>query len=142
MSKRNLISFVSAAVVVLIALIIGLYPSDKGPVICDMNKDGYCTEAGITFSIEPVPVFAMKENVFRATFAEPSIVPENTDLALHLTMPGMEMGTNRFRLKRIGPGSFSGKGVIPRCPSGKTLWRASILDISARELASFDFDVK
>jgi len=141
MSKRNLISIISAAVV-LIVLVILLYPSDRAPEVCDINLEGYCTEAGITFSIEPVPVTAMKENVFRVTVSDPSIVPEGTDLALHLNMPGMDMGANRFRLKRIGPGRYSGKGVIPRCPSGKTLWRAVILDISARELASFSFDVK
>lgn len=142
MSKRNLISIISAAVAVLIVLVIWLYPSDKTPKACDINKQGGCIEAGFTFSIEPVPVTAMKESVFRVKVDDQSLIPEGTDLALHLAMPGMDMGPNRFRLKHIGSGLYSGKGVIPRCPSGRTLWSATILDISARKLAIFYFDVK
>jgi len=142
MSKRNLISIISAVVVVLIVLVVWLYPSDRAPRACDINKDGGCTLNGITFKVEPVPVTAMKDSVFRVTVADPSLIPQGTDLALHLGMPGMDMGINRFRLKHIGSGLYSGKGVIPRCPSGRTLWSATILDISARELAIFYFDVK
>jgi len=139
MSKRDLISAIS---VIVISLVIVLYPSQKGPRPCDINQKGGCTVSGVTFSIEPRPVRAMRENVFRVKLANQSLVPENSDLALHLTMPGMDMGTNRMRLKNIQPGWYSGKGVIPRCPSGNKLWRASILDISAREIAAFHFEVE
>jgi hypothetical protein len=142
MSKRNLISIISAALVVLIAIVLGLYSSGPTPGACDINQEGGCTEAGITFYIEPRPVAAMKDSVFSIRVDDPSLVPDKTDLALHLTMPGMDMGANRFRLKSITPGWYSGKGVIPRCPSGSKLWRAAILDISARELAAFNFEVE
>jgi len=142
MSNKKQTSLIFAVAFVLIALVIVLYPSHRSQDICDINREGGCTIKGITFSIDPRPVTAMRENVFRARLEDPSMVPEGTDLALHLTMPGMEMGINRMRLKKIGPGRYSGKGVIPRCPSGQKLWRAAILDISARELASFHFEVE
>ena len=65
MSKKDLVSIISAALVVLIALVIGLYPSGRTPGACDINQEGGCTEAGIAFSIEPRPVAAMRDNVFR-----------------------------------------------------------------------------
>lgn len=142
MSRKELTSLTAAALLVIAALVIGLYPSDSGPGPCVINSEAGCSLPGITFSIEPRPVRAMRENVFRVRIEDPAMVPEGTDLALHLSMPGMDMGINRMRLKNFRPGMYSGKGVIPRCPSGSKLWRAAILDISARELASFDFEVE
>jgi hypothetical protein len=41
-------------------------------------------------------------------------------------MPGMYMGRNEVILKKSPTGAFTGRGIIPRCPAGKTLWQADI----------------
>jgi hypothetical protein len=82
------------------------------------------------------------------------------ELLLDLSMQGMFMGKNQVVLKRtegnnyknsrfkvqdsrskIQSLKFKGKGIIPRCPSGKTLWQADIY-LPDQEMVSFRFHVK
>jgi hypothetical protein len=55
-------------------------------------------------------------------------------------MPGMEMGRNHVELKSVGSGEFQGTGVIVRCPSGRTIWRATVT-IPDQGTIDFIFDV-
>ncbi|GAB4543505.1 MAG: hypothetical protein Fur0020_13010 [Thermodesulfovibrionia bacterium] len=97
-------------------------------VDCDINS-GPCkkgTDKGIViFDVSPKPVKAMNELEF--------IVHldgfHNYDydlLKISLSMPGMYMGKNEVILKRLEKGRYKGKGVIPMCVTGKTLWKATI----------------
>ena len=38
----------------------------------------------------------------------------------------MNMGPNRVILKSAGPGTYEGRGIIVRCPSGRKIWRATV----------------
>ena len=77
----------------------------------------------VVFDISPKPVMTMKELTF-AVRIEGGGTPQS--LVLDLSMPGMYMGRNRVVLKKTSDGGYSGRGVIPRCPSGKRLWQAEI----------------
>ena len=132
-----------AAIVLLGALV--LYRGNTGPgealKTCDINN-GECLVSGVLLTVEPTPLTAMRETVFRVMLQHTVTVPEDTSLALHLFMPGMDMGTNRFKLQPIGQRVYSGRVVVPRCPSGKKLWRAVVLNYGAQELAEFYFEVQ
>jgi hypothetical protein len=109
---------------------------------CNINE-GPCikTAAGraISFDIMPRPVKAMEELVFSVMVTPCTALPET--LLLDLDMPGMMMGKNQVVLKKINGSIYRGKGIIVRCRSGRTLWRATILSDALNNTA-FTFDVK
>ncbi len=113
---------------------------DYGPD-CDIDK-GPCTKRidniEIALDINPKPVEAMKELSFTVNLRGSS---GHEKLIIDLDMPGMYMGENRVLLKRSADGEFTGIGVIPRCPSGKRLWRATI-EIPDIGKVDFLFNVK
>ncbi|MBI5848067.1 MAG: hypothetical protein HZB31_08990 [Nitrospirae bacterium] len=77
----------------------------------------------VTFDITPRPVRTMKELTFTVSGVGRISAPT---LLLDISMPGMYMGRNEVILKKSPDGAFRGKGIIPRCPSGKKLWRAAV----------------
>jgi len=132
-----------SALVLLSALLLGTYASALGAEEapdCLIDR-GPCTGtvAGrqVVFDISPKPVRFMKELTF--TIRAPGMKTAPTVL-LDLSMPGMYMGINQVTLKRVSDGSYSGKGIIPRCPSGRKLWRAEVTLPGAGK-ASYTFNV-
>lgn len=103
--------------------------------------EGACTlplgKETITLEITPRPVTAMQDSVFKVTLTgeQPSKRPY-----LDLGMPAMKMGPNRVTLKSDGKGSYTGKGIIVRCKSGRRTWFANVVIPGAGE-AKFVFDV-
>lgn len=114
--------------------------ADSSPVNCDINGSG-CTrsigERNINLDIVPKPVKAMEELTFRVEV--PGTEPPKPPY-IDLGMPGMEMGPNRVELKKTGDSTYEGKGVIVRCPSGKTIWRARVT-VPDTGSSDFVFDV-
>jgi hypothetical protein len=109
---------------------------------CDLHQ-GACTQslAGstITLTVTPRPVTAMKDLLFQVTLS--GKLPPNTQLpCIDLGMPGMNMGPNRVQLKSAGNDTYQGRGVIVKCPSGRRIWRATVI-IPAVGQADFIFDV-
>jgi hypothetical protein len=108
---------------------------------CDIDR-GPCTKRidniEIALDINPKPVKAMKELSFTVNLRGSS---GHEKLIIDLDMPGMYMGENRVLLKRSDDGEFTGIGVIPRCPGGKRLWRATI-EIPDIGKVDFLFNVK
>ena len=100
---------------------------NQSPVInCDIQNQA-CIQnllgQKVTLDVTPKPVKAMAELTFhvRLTGQPPQQIPH-----IDLGMPGMKMGPNRVYLKPAGRNSFIGRGVIVRCPSGRTVWRATV----------------
>lgn len=93
----------------------------------------------VMLDIEPKPLQTLRETEFIVTISGSDKIPDK--LLLDLTMPGMFMGKNQVILKKIDKNKYSGKGIIPRCPSGKTLWQADIF-IPEEGTVSFRFNVK
>ncbi len=98
------------------------------------NHGGY----RVWFEPEPWPVVPMKRTTFRVR-VEPSLGTDK--LLMQLAMPGMYMGQNMVVLKKTSEGVYEGTGVVVRCPTGRTLWRATI---TARGFGPvrFDFHVR
>lgn len=110
------------------------------PINCDIqNRPCSQTLSGqaVTLDITPRPVKAMEDLLFRVTLAEDL---KGEAPFIDLGMPGMHMGRNRVLLKRIEKGVYEGKGVIVRCPSGKTIWKA-LVTAPGTGKAGFIFDV-
>jgi hypothetical protein len=127
-TKSVQISLLSLALV----LLQGVHPlhaaDTKVPLIqdCEINN-GFCTKktAAVTVALDvaPKPVKAMKELVFTVTVKG---TKEYESLKLKLQMPGMYMGDNVVELVKVGDGKYTGKGVVPKCHSGKRLWSATL----------------
>ncbi|MDX9789080.1 MAG: hypothetical protein RBT11_20060 [Desulfobacterales bacterium] len=98
------------------------------PSPCDIHQRA-CTQplsggvGTVTLNIAPKPVKAMADLTFTVQLAGNS---SKAPLYIDLDMPGMKMGQNRVELKQHSDGSYTGSGVIVRCPSGKTLWQATV----------------
>jgi nitrogen fixation protein FixH len=111
---------------------------DAGP--CSRNVE----DIQVTFDLAPKPVRAMRELEFTVLLAKDSDPVAGASIIVDLTMPGMDMGENKVRLAPRSSGKYTGKGVIVRCPSGRTLWKAAVI-ITREEhavTADFFFEVK
>jgi hypothetical protein len=107
---------------------------------CEVNKGACSQKSGdllVSLSIDPKPVKVMQELTFTVTLPPEA---KYETLKLDLQMVGMYMGPNQVTLFKTGPGKYSGKGVIPKCHSGKRLWIASAA-IPGHAPASFQFNV-
>ena len=110
------------------------------PADCLIDRGPCSTTAGtqrVVLDISPKPVRAMKELTFTIHVGGRGAPPS---LLLSLSMPGMYMGRNIVTLKKISGDSYSGKGVIPRCPSGKRLWQAEV-SVPGASKAVYRFNV-
>ena len=107
---------------------------------CDAHA-GACSQSlgniTVTMEISPRPVKAMRELIFKVSTSGQS---PSENPYLNLGMPGMKMGPNRVLLENNGQGIYQGRGVIVRCPSGRTIWFANITIPDAGEV-KFIFDV-
>jgi hypothetical protein len=102
---------------------------------CTITSGNY----NVTLNIEPKPVQHMKELTFSVTVKPCDKLPDT--LQLDLSMPGMEMGKNQVTLIKKSGGLYEGKGIIVRCMSGRTLWRATIISDELKNPA-FTFNVR
>ncbi|NTU67516.1 MAG: hypothetical protein HGB02_01400 [Chlorobiaceae bacterium] len=102
---------------------------------CTKRADGRL----VTLEIDPKPVRHMRELTFRVTIEPCDGMPQH--LLLDLAMPGMVMGRNQVRLSRRNGCTWEGRGLIVRCMSGRTLWRATLLSPGPGNPV-FTFDVR
>jgi len=101
--------------------------SVSGEVIDCVIQRGPCTRAlgntTVTLDILPRPVKAMRDLKFQVTLSgDRATATPYIDLG----MPGMEMGPNRVELRPVKDNVYEGQGIIVRCPSGRTVWRAAV----------------
>ncbi|MBS3756848.1 MAG: hypothetical protein KGY56_14205 [Desulfobacterales bacterium] len=112
----------------------------KAQTECNIHE-GACslqlTGRTVALEISPRPVRAMADLTFRVTVSGP---PLSGTPHIDLGMPGMEMGPNRVNMEKTGENTYTGNGVIVRCPSGKTTWRAAVT-VPETGTAAFVFDV-
>ena len=103
----------------------------EGPCSLPLEKET------VTLAISPRPVTAMQASTFQVTVsgAPPLAAP-----FIDLGMPAMKMGPNRVQLKAVGNGTYTGKGVIVRCKSGRRTWFAKVVVPNLGEV-KFVFDV-
>ena len=110
---------------------------------CDAIHTGPCSrragERTVTLEIDPKPVRHMSELTFRIRIEPCPGIPST--LMLDLGMPGMVMGKNQVRMIRDGSCTWSGRGIIVRCMSGRRLWRATLMSPELGNPA-FTFNVR
>ena len=114
--------------------------SKKKQINCDIQNQ-QCVQpilnGSIVFNIQPKPVKAMKDLIFEVKVKDINMTGSPI---IDLSMPGMKMGKNKVKMKMISKGVYQGTGIIVRCPSGKTIWQATI-NLSGIGSANFIFDV-
>ncbi len=115
---------------------------DENKINCDLHYDT-CTKSlsgcTVTLEVHPKPVKAMADLLFKVTLSG-NLPADAHPSYIDLGMPGMNMGPNRVILKSVGTGSYEGRGIIVRCPSGRKIWRA-IVTIPNIGQAEFIFNV-
>jgi hypothetical protein len=92
----------------------------------------------VRFTVTPQPVRAMKPLLFQVDLRD---YEEPRSVIVDLSMPNMYMGLNQVALKKNNPGTYEGVGIIPICPSGLTLWQASVI-VDNQVAGNFFFDVQ
>lgn len=80
-----------------------------------------------SFDINPKPLKTMSEVFFVVVLKKGETPLTGAAVTLDLSMPGMYMPANRINLSQKGEGTYEGKGVIVRCPSGQKVWRAEMV---------------
>jgi len=114
------------AMIFISVLMLVSYPLRSHAADCDIDR-GPCVaiigKTEVRLDISPKPVKTMKELFFVVTVKGANV---RGPLLLELSMPGMYMGRNEVALNKDPEGSFSGRGVIPRCPTGRKLWQADV----------------
>ncbi len=93
----------------------------------------------VELEILPRPVRVMVELTYRLTLSGLGLA-EGQNPHVDLGMPGMKMGPNRVELKPVSPGTYEGKGILVRCPSGKKAWQAA-LTVPGQGVVAFVFNV-
>lgn len=100
--------------------------SKVGLINCDIQQQS-CIQplsgGSVTLEILPKPVTAMNDLTFEIKVTDLS--PKKPPF-IDLGMPGMKMGPNRVLMQETSMGVYQGSGIIVRCPSGKTVWQASV----------------
>jgi hypothetical protein len=103
------------------------------------------TEGGVTVAIDvnPKPLKTLRELTFTATVSQEGRPVADASVTIDLSMPGMFMGKNVMRLATRRDGTYEGKGVIIRCPSGKRTWQAMVtVERAGKEsVVSYIFEV-
>jgi len=138
MKKNNILMWGIAGVLVMAiagAVSYKLKLSQSGQVIaraeldpgCDLHKNACkVTLPGggqVTLSIEPRPIPVIEQLAIEVT-------TESIDArAITIDFSGvdMNMGINRFALKRKQPGSYMGGGILPVCVRSRMDWEAQVL---------------
>jgi hypothetical protein len=92
----------------------------------------------VGLTITPQPVRAMKPLHFQVIVRDDG---EPQSVIVDLSMPDMYMGVNQVTMKKSSPSVYKGVGIIPICPTGLTLWQASVI-IDNQVAGDFFFDVQ
>lgn len=93
----------------------------------------------VTLDVAPKPVRAMRELLFTVRLVRGIAAVGGAEVEADLTMPGMNMGENRVRLREAGGGAYRGTVIIVRCPSGRTVWQASIIVNEGDRVSTAEF---
>ena len=117
---------------------------DEGPCVKTIMPRG----VSAVFDIRPKPVKMMSALFFELSLHKRDRPIADADVLLSLTMPNMYMGEHRVVMSHKGGGSYEGSSVIPRCPSGKRIWKAAFIINEANNgssgamTAEYTFEVK
>jgi len=132
--------FVLGLVYILLDLAITKKSQPGYLINCDIQNTS-CSQklAGSTviLDIQPKPVRVMENLTFIVKINGPALLKKPH---IDLSMPGMEMGLNWVYLDTHSSGVYEGTGTIVKCPTGQTIWRATVT-LPEKGTVDFVFDV-
>lgn len=124
---------VTIAGIMLIMHILGCSRQHEAPGTDCLIDKGPCVKATMpgnltaVFDIQPKPVKMMSPLSFNLSLRKGDRPMTGATVLLYLTMPGMYMGEHRIAMNHVGGGRYEGSSSIPRCPSGKRVWKAAFI---------------
>lgn len=151
--KRSFTVTIAGLMMIMLALGCSGQRQDATGTDCRIDKDP-CVKTimrgNITavFDIRPKPVKMMSPLFFDLSLHKGDSPLTDVGVILYLTMPGMYMGEHRVVMSHKGGGRYEGSSVIPRCPSGKRIWKAAFIINEANNgssdamTADYTFEVK
>lgn len=99
------------------------------PAGCDLGS-GPCGAVDadgrhVSAELQPRPVRTMERLRFTIR-VDPALAPLQ-EAQVDFTMPGMDMGVNRFTLRPEAPTQWAATAMLPICTQGGSDWRATLL---------------
>jgi len=138
--RLGFILFLFAACLIVSVTVVDTVFAGTATINCQAHEGPCSLPMGnqtVTLDIAPRPVTAMQESTFTLTWS--GSLPGKAPY-IDLGMPAMKMGPNRVHLKPVGSGTYTGKGIIVRCKSGRRTWFANVVVPTIGEV-KFVFDV-
>jgi hypothetical protein len=114
-----------------------LFPEPR-PSLSQDKIGAFMPNDRVGLTVTPQPVRAMKALHFEVNVKDGG---EPQSVVVDLSMPDMYMGMNQVTMKKSSPSVYKGVGIIPICPTGLTLWQASVI-IDNQVAGDFLFDVQ
>jgi nitrogen fixation protein FixH len=99
-------------------------------VHCDAGQRTCAAEAGpyrVLLSFSPHPPVPLQEIEATVRLVRDGAPARDAEVSVLLIMPGMYMGENRIALRPSADGSYTGKGALVRCASGRRDWTADVV---------------
>lgn len=99
----------------------------SAPADCDLSRET-CTVQGEELSVSVFPsdnVQALKPFSFQVRLDGP-LADTVQDVSVHFAMVGMDMGINRFHLRRKADQRWQGEVILPLCTMGRGDWIATV----------------
>lgn len=106
---------------------------DVAVTSCSVSSEGYTLTLQLGPDVKPLRPFTTQLKVKGANGGEQGVVVD-------FQMVGMDMGLNRYRLRRRSD-SWVGNTTLPVCTASRTDWNAVVefIDAEKRYVASFPF---
>jgi hypothetical protein len=99
----------------------------SAPTDCDLSQQ-VCTVKSETLSVSVYSsdnMQTLKPFSFQVRLQGP-LVDTVKGVAVHFAMDGMDMGVNRFHLRRKADQRWQGKVILPLCTMGRSDWIATV----------------
>ena len=87
---------------------------------CEARGDGLAIELGLGPEVRPMQPFDIRLRALEGQLSASAIVE------LEFQMQAMNMGLNRYRLRREEHGAWTGQAILPVCRSGRSDWLAQL----------------
>ena len=89
-------------------------------IACFTENDDLSISLRLASEVQPLSTFSVEVTL------EGRQAPAMQTVAVHFTMPGMEMGVNRFSLTRESGNIWRGQAMLPICSTGRRDWLATV----------------
>ena len=93
---------------------------DSARATCVAQAEGLAVELALGPEVRPMTPFQIR------LLAAEGPLSASAGVELEFQMRAMDMGLNRYRLRRDEQGIWSGRAILPVCSSGRSDWLAQL----------------